>query len=149
MLVGLAALGIDMSLAMAERRNAQNAADQSALSASWARCTGGTAADASVAAAAAATRNGFTPAELTLTGIGGNGYETQIMADSPTFFAGAIGFDKVEVSTRAVAECDSSTGSANAIFALGDTCPGFGKLQIDVPGSLQTVYGGVHSNANV
>ena len=40
-LMGFLALALDMSLAMNDRRTAQNAADHAALSASYAKCTGG------------------------------------------------------------------------------------------------------------
>ncbi len=144
-LMGFLALALDMSLAMNERRTAQNAADHAALSASYAKCTSGS----PVAAAnASVTRNGYSIAELTLTSLGGNRYRAVIDSSTPTFFGRVLGFSVVDVLTRAVGDCSGGGGSGNAIFAAGDRCRSYGKEQLDISGSNQTVYGGVHSNDN-
>ncbi len=145
-LIGLAALALDLSLAMNERRTAQNAADHAAMSASYARCTGG---DPLAAGIAAAERNGYPASEVTLTNLGGNTFEARIATSSRTFFARAIGRDSVGIATRAVADCAEGAGSGNAIFAEGDSCTSYKKRQIDISGSSQTVYGGMHSNDNI
>ena len=137
-----AGLAIDVPIAMNERRTAQNAADHAALSAAYAECTG---ADAVSAANASVVNNGYDIAALTLTDLGGGEYEATVQATSETYFTGAIGLDTFAVSTTARAECTASGGSGYAIFAIGDTC----ERQIDIPGSNQMVYGGVHSNRNI
>jgi hypothetical protein len=148
MLMGFAAMSIDMPLGMNERRTAQNAADHAALSATWVRCTGGTHAAAVAAAEASVVRNGYAVGELTIQNPSGNRYEVQVDTSSQALFARVLGFAQVDVSTRAEADCKPGGGGGQAIFALGDTCGSYGKLQIDIPGSDQTVYGGVHSNDN-
>lgn len=144
-LMGLMALAIDMSLAMTDRRTAQNAADHAALSAAYTKCTSG---NPTAAANAAVIRNGYTVSDLTLSHLGGNSYEAVIDSENPTFFGRVLGFSALDVSTRAVGDCSAGGGGGNAIFAMGDTCESFGKEQLDISGSSQTVYGGVHSNDN-
>lgn len=39
-------------------------------------------------------------------------------------------------------------GQRQCHLRYGDTCESFGKRQLDISGSKQTVYGGVHSNDN-
>jgi hypothetical protein len=146
-LLGLAALAIDLSLALNERRTGQNAADHAALSASWAKCNGN---DPVAAANSSVVRNGYTTAELTLTNTGGNEYDAHIDTSIDTFFASLMGSDAMAVSARAMANCTPGGGSAGAVFALGDTCRSvYGKRQIDLSGSSQNIYGGIHSNDDI
>lgn len=87
--MGLMALALDMSLAMVDRRTAQNAADHAALSAAYARCTSG---NPVAKANASVVRNGYDVSELTLNHQGGNKYEAMIDSDNPTFFGRVLGF---------------------------------------------------------
>ena len=144
-LMGLAALALDLSVAMNKRRVAQNAADNSVLEAAWASCHG---ADPFAAAGLSVTRNGFAPTDLTLVNLGSSTFEATIATSVDTFFGRVLGFSKIDVTTNAAASCAAGSGGANAIFATGTTCPTFSKRQVDISGSNQAVSGGVHSNGN-
>ena len=133
--MGVMALALDISLAMTDRRNAQNAADHAALVAAYTKCTSG---NPVARANTSVTRNGYTPAELTLTNVSGNKYEAIINSNNPTFFGRVLGFSALNVTTRALADCAAGSGGGNAIFAMGDTCSSFSKEQLDISGSNQT-----------
>ena len=146
LLMGIAALALDGGMAFSERRSAQNAADNTAVAAAWAACNS---ADPVAAANAQVALNGFTTADLTLNNISGNRYEAQVDSAVDTRFARVIGVSRVDVSARAVADCTSSAGDSNAIFAGGDNCyADYSKPQLEFNGSSNTIYGGIHSNGN-
>lgn len=145
-LLAAGALALDLGSTLIERREARNAADHAALAAAWANCNGGTTPNA--AANASVARNGFETSNLSLTETETDVFEAVVTSDVAMNFSGVIGIDAVEVSGSAVATCATGGGSANAIFAGGE-CSGFGKPTLEVNGSKQTVYGGIHSNDNV
>lgn len=127
------------------RRKAQNAADHAALAAAWASCHGD---DPAAAAEGSVQSNGFAVPDLTLTDLGGHQFEAIVGTSQTTHFARVIGFEQVDVDARALAVCSGGTGFSNAIFAGGDDCHLFAKLQFESSGSNQTVYGGIHSNSS-
>ncbi len=145
-LLMFAALAIDLPMQMNERRTAQNATDHAALSASWATCTGG---DPVAAAVASLQENGYATSDMTLTHLGGTTFEARVDTASQAIFSRVMGFEVFAVSTQAIAECVTSAAGGSAVFASGDTCSSFGQDQIDISGSTQFVYGGIHSNDNI
>jgi type II secretory pathway pseudopilin PulG len=139
-LVGIAALAIDLSIAMAERRDAQNAADHAALSAAWAHCNSGipaTAADNSVLA------NGYATSQLTLTNPETGVYEAAIASTSGVFFAKIWTSSDIAIGTSSAAECQVTSGSGYAIQTFGDCGTDWG---ITFNGNDNTIIGGVHTD---
>ncbi len=145
-LLAVSALAIDVGMAMVARRAAQNAADHAALAAAWAECHGD---DPTAAAQSATIRNGHEVAELTVTEPTAGEYVTHVQRVVELSFAPLIGVETLTVNGEASASCEGSGGSSNTLFALGDSCPSYGKDQIDISGSEENIYGGVHSNGNI
>ena len=145
-IVAAGALALDLGMSLVERRQARNAADHAALAAAWANCNGDTPQDA---ADASVVRNGYSTTDLTLTEPDTGSFQAVVSTNVPTRFAGVVGFGSVQVTGTALASCSGgSGGSANAIFAGGE-CSAHGKPTLEVNGSSQNVYGGIHSNDNV
>jgi hypothetical protein len=141
-LLGIAALAIDVPIAMAERRDAQNAADHAALSAAWAHCAG----DSPTAAATdSVVSNGYQTLQLTLTNPGSGQYQASVASSSGAFFSRIFGVTDIAVGTSSVAECTTGSGSGNAVFAFGDDCED-GKWGVQFPGNNHTIVGGVRTN---
>ena len=129
-----AAMVFDGGLLYMERRDEQNAADAAAIAGAryLTSTSGGARADAIEAATDIATANGFTTGDgnavvdvyvppVTGDHIGENGYiEVQISNNRPSFFAAMMGVLSWDVSARAVALNDDSTGAGYAILALRD-----------------------------
>jgi hypothetical protein len=138
--LGIAALAIDLPIAMAERRNAQNAADHAALSAAWAHCTSQPPA---AAANSSVQSNGYETSQLTLTSPATGVYQAAIASSSGIFFAKIWGSSDVAIGTSSEAECQVTTGTGHAIHAFGDCGDDWG---IDFNGSFNTITGGVHTN---
>ncbi|MDJ0498860.1 MAG: pilus assembly protein TadG-related protein [Acidimicrobiia bacterium] len=145
-LLAVTALAIDVGLLMVGRRAAQNAADHAALSAAWADCHS---ADPTAAAETAVTRNGHAATDLTLTEPASGEWNAQVSNDVSLSFASVLGINSINVNADAAAACTGASSASTSIFALGDTCSNWGKDQIDVSGSNQTIYGGVHSNDGI
>ncbi len=149
-----AGLAIDVPIAMAERRDAQNAVDNAALAAAYASCTGSDQASSIAAGEASATGNGYTDggniSVAVTAGSGSNEFTATIGSVSDAFFARVIGIDDYDISVTATAECSSGGGNAYAMFAIGDDCPyGPSKDQILFSGSNNTINGATHSNGNL
>lgn len=102
-LLGLAALAIDGGLVLNERRHAQNAADHAALAAAWSDCHAG---DATAAAIASVTRNGYSALQLDLVEQD-DGFSARIDVTVEMGFASVVGYSTVDVSAQAVATCDN------------------------------------------
>ena len=156
-LFGIAALAIDGGRIFAENRHLQATADQAGLSAAWAHCGGQ---DPAVAAVSAALANGYQASNVTVTPdydpdtgtVNPSGSEfvlIELSSTIPTTFGKVIGYNTMATSARSVVACNTSAGGYYAIFAGGDTCPSYGKLQLDIPGSDEEVIGGTHTNGNV
>jgi hypothetical protein len=139
-LVGIAALAIDLSLAMAERRDAQNAADHAALSAAWAHCASESPLDA---ANESVVSNGYTTSQLTLTNPDTGQYGAAIASSSGVFFAKIWTSSDIAVATSSVAECQVGSGSGYAIQTFGDCGTDWG---ITFEGNDNLIEGGVHTD---
>jgi hypothetical protein len=145
-MIGIAALAIDIPVAMAERRNAQNAADHAALSAAWAHCESNS---PETAATASVVRNGYTAGNLSLDNPATGQYVANVSSSSGTFFGKVFGASDVAVGTSSAAECTNGGGSGTAIFASGKCRSNHAKITIDISGSNQIVWGGIHSNDDI
>ncbi len=157
-LMGFVALGIDGSRLFDERRKAQNAADHAAIAASFASCTGADAAGSQAAGLASAATNGYNNDGVTndvvITAIGVAGtheFEARVDTTIPATFGAVIGFATMDTGAEALAMATGCGGAAGpgAIYAGGDNCTNSGSPGVDVPGSNNRVYGGVHSNRDV
>lgn len=167
-LLGMVALGIDGSRIYDERRRAQNAADHAAIAAAYASCAS-TSTDAATLRAAAeaagydsADANGFDdnpPINDVFIDVatGADEFDHEYRADIDTTisttFGAVIGFSELNTNATATARatgCDAAAGGSGpgAIFG-GGTCPSSGKYSVDVSGSSNQVYGGVHGNDEV
>ena len=156
-LMGMVALGIDGSRLYNERRQAQNAADHAAIAASFASCIGADAAASEAAGLASAATNGYNNDGVTndvvITAIGAAGnheFEARVDTTISATFGAVIGSATMDTGADAVAMATGcNTGPEhNAIFAGGDNCTNSGSPGVDVSGSNNLVYGGVHSNTD-
>ena len=139
------AFAVDLGLIFVEHREVRNAADNAALAAAWADCHDN---NASTAADSNVSRNDYTAPDLTLTKLDQGTYQADVETIVDLIFGDLIGIDTATVSGSAVANCFYHGGSYNTIFAAGD-CAGFGKPTLEIPGSIQRIYGGIHSNDNL
>ena len=139
-----AAFAVDLGLVMVERREVRNAADNAALAAAWADCHSR---NAQVAADSSIDRNDYSTTNLTLTKVRRGTFAADVETTVALNFASVVGFGDATVTGMALAECFFHSGSDRSIFAAGD-CSGFGKPTLDIPGSVQNIWGGVHSNDN-
>ena len=155
-LFGIAAVVVDGGRIYAENRHLQATADQAGLSAADAHCTGG---DPVAVAGSVAVANGYDASAATVTpdydpatgGIGATGTEfvkVELESTIPTTFGQVIGMDTMVTNARAVVNCRVGDGGYYAVFAGGNNCEDLGKLQLDIPGSNETVIGGTHTNGN-
>lgn len=164
-LMGGAALAIDGSRMLEERRHVQAAADHAALAAAHHRCTvsGSDSATARAAGRAAATANGFDDASenaiVTIDPVAedpsGYTYRSVITSTIAGTFARVLGFDTFRITAEATAggaNCAAGAGATGpgAVYA-GGICTVSGKYGIDISGSSSRVYGSLHTNddANV
>lgn len=156
-LLGAVGLGIDGSRAFEERRAAQAAVDHAATSAAHASCEGSNPADSITAGLAAANRNGYnnngTTNTVTITEVAPTGsftYRAVIDSTIQGTFSRVIGFADFDITVEATGGATgcggSGIGGPGAIYGGGDTCGTSSNPLVDVPGSKQKVYGGVHSN---
>lgn len=152
-LIGAVGLGIDGSRTFEERRAAQTAVDHAATAAAFASCTGSNDTAAAAAGQLAATRNGYDDGAasivVTVTPVVGqpNTFRAAISSTIPSTFARVLGANDFTVSVEATAggiECSVGGAGPGAIYA-GGTCPS-GEYAVDISGSTDFVYGGVHSN---
>jgi len=150
-LLGMVAVGVDGGRLYDERRQAQNAADHAATTAAHALCVRELPTDqAAAAGVASAATNGYdddgTSNAVTVSYVSGTRFTADVWTQIPSTFAGIIGWSTLETSGSATAECiEGAAEGIGAIYA-GGTCPN-NKYGVDIPGSNQTVTGGVHTNA--
>ena len=152
-IVAIVALAVDGGQLFAERRTAQNAADNAALAAAYAVCGDG---DPNAVALSSALANGFdnngTTNTVTLNhppvsgpNAGDNEYsEAIITSQRDTFFAQLIGQGDLEVTTRAVSRCRESF--EYAVFALNESNEVRG-IEVVGGGDLIVNNGAVLSNS--
>lgn len=140
-------------------RNAQNAADAAAVSATYARCTGATADNIRQAALLAAAQNDFEDDGLdTLitvenpplvgTGAGDESYvEVTITASKPAYFIHIIFPGPLRVTVKSVGYCETAFDPATVppIWAGSTTC----SDTVNWTGSSGYVEGGIFSNNEI
>lgn len=150
------ALAVDGGRMLEERRAAQIAADHAATAAAYSSCLGNDVATARAAGRDSAQENGYdhdaASIDVSVDPVSGQTHTFRATVDStiPSTFAAVAGITDFDISAEAVAGaegCDGGGDGPGAIFAGGDSCTG-GKYGVDVSGSNNEVYGGVHSNAD-
>jgi hypothetical protein len=153
-LIGAVGLGIDSSRTFEERRAAQTAVDHAATAAAFASCTGSNDVQSRAAGRLAATRNGYDDAAtaivVTVEPVAGqpNTFRAAISSTIQGTFARVLGIGDFTVSVEATAGatgCGAGGAGPGAIYA-GGTCSVSGEYAVDISGSTDYVYGGVHSN---
>lgn len=142
-LLAMSALVIDLGFGYVVDRRASAAADHAVLAAAFTSCSGG---NVNAAADVAVVNNGFQTSDLTLVNTAPDTYRATVATDVDTFFGRVVGIQSINVAATAVASCTVSSGGQYAIFAGGNNCGAFGKQELDISGSNQEVFGGVHSN---
>ncbi|MCL5429269.1 MAG: pilus assembly protein TadG-related protein [Chloroflexi bacterium] len=152
-IVALVALAVDGGQLFAERRTAQNAADNAALAAAQALCKNSV---PGAAALASAADNGFDNNGATNTVVmhnppaggpnaGDNEYaEVIIHSVRDTFFSQLIGQSSLEVTTRAVARCRKSFDYAVLALNTDTTVRG---IEVVGDGNLDVNNGAIMSNS--
>lgn len=159
-LIGAIGLGIDGSRTFEERRAAQTAVDHAATAAAYASCLGSNLTASRAAGQLAATRNNYDNAAasivVTVEPVDGAGvplpadtFRAAINSTIASTFARVLGINDFTISVEATAggvDCGAGSGPG-AIYAGGNNCTG-GKYGVDVSGSNNEVYGGVHSNSD-
>jgi Flp pilus assembly protein TadG len=158
-LFALTALGIDLVRLYDARSEAQNAADHAATTAAHAFCRKNnpraTAAEAITDGMSIAAANGFnnngTTNTVAITHDGAKKFTATTTRTIQTAFAGIIGWQTLDASATAVADCTTAGGgTGNAIWAGGTSCSGGSSLNIiEISGSNNEVYGGVRSNEDI
>lgn len=149
LLAGIAAMALDGGSLYSERRQAQNAADHSALAAAYAECTGASVADAQAAGLAAAAVNGFDNAAnntVTVTRQGAYEYRSTIDSDIDGTFSNVLGQAVLGTGATAVASCAPGAIQGEALFANGSGCS---QPELYIEGNTLSVDGGAHSNEDI
>jgi hypothetical protein len=149
-LIGVLALALDVGYLMSERREAQAAADASALAGARALLAGESSSGVVAAAQQYATSNGLpsTPGSVMTVNVEGDRWDGQVTVDLTMdvqkFFVGALYAGNWKVGARAVAEI---TDDSDARYILqGREEPG-----ISIDGGIQVtaVNGSIISNTNI
>lgn len=153
-LVGFVALSIDTGFLMAERRQAQNAADAAALAAAKSIQDSMTSGQVSAAAVEYATLNaGVNPANVTVEWPPRDGdyqgddqyVQVEVRKDVDRFFIGAVYSGPWEVSASAVAGVEP-IGFDAAILALNS---GSGGIDTSGATTIRAICGSIVSNYNI
>ena len=157
-ILGIAALAIDVSQWYAARHQAQVTADAAALAAAncmaSGSCTSNT--DAQNMAISYAGKNGATITASNVTFPTSSTVEVSVPAQEGNFLSSAVGITPQTTSESAVASwtsstspCTPSAGTCAAIFAMaspsGSTCP----TDITLNGAGDTITGSVHANGTI
>lgn len=150
LLIGLSAVSLDGARIYSERRSAQNAADQSALTAAFTECDGGTPAQAVTAGIGSADENGFdndgTTNTVQIVQVAQFQYRSTVDSTIDGMFSAVLGANELSTSATAVASCTPATLQGEALFANATSCPG---PELSISGNNLTVTGGAHTNADV
>jgi len=154
-LMGFAAIALDLSVGYESRRRVQNAADSAALAAAWEACNpvGGTADPVGTGLAMAAL-NGFddSAAETSVAvseDVTGE-FTVAIISIENTAFASIAGAgDEMTVGASATARCEALPFLGGyALFAGGpSSCQG--GVELDLSGASKIINGGLHSNGDI
>ncbi len=139
MLMAVATLAIDGGILQADRRQAQNVADNSSLAAAWAICEGR---DPNAAGLTTAAANGFendgVTNTVTVTDLGDGRARVAITSSREAEFGKAIGTETLEAAAEATASCSTTAGGVGAI-PFGSPPSGFsGGLQKENPCGLSS-----------
>jgi Flp pilus assembly protein TadG len=156
-LMGFTAYALDISLGFDERRDTQNAADNSALAAAWEACNpkASSAPNPVQAARQVAALNGFDHNDpnmsVEVTQLAGNRYRVAITTTEPTHFAKTqpIGAGSLTVLSQAEADCDYLPFLGGYALFAGAPSSCNGGVQLDLSGASKIVTGGVHSNGDI
>lgn len=150
----IGAVAVDLGLYLSQRRHAQAAADFAALAAATKLDDSHT--ETVVRGLEFAERNGFDDAAGDVDVVVTPAYngdpslvEVTISHDAPELFSGFFGLLGIDVGARAVALAEESPPlpSLPALFAISDECGA--PPPLEMPGSNNTVVGGVHSNGDL
>jgi hypothetical protein len=161
-LLAMASLAIDVAMAYADRRQAQNAADSAALSGALSKCKGGSAVNT---ATSSATNNGFTTGSGITVQVSnpptsgqyaGNANYVQVKITTPSkgFFNGILNRGTLVNEVTAIAACSTGTGPATTEPAVaGDLSvlalhPTASNAYTNSGAASLTVDGGVFINSN-
>ena len=160
-IIGMAALAIDVSQWYATRHQAQVAADSAALAGANCMANGGTTDSTScgLIPASYVSDNGFSIQNVQYN-VPSNGKITvTVTGTGSNHFASVFGIGKPSISATAVAswtggqqQCTEGNGGANcaAVFAMGTSCTnGAPGSPISFSGSNDTITGSVHSNGSI
>lgn len=151
-MIGLAALAIDVGSFYQAQRQAQGSADAGALAGADALAGGASAAAASATATTLATTNypSATPPNVT---VSGTSVTVAVANTTPAYFGQIFGVSKENVGARAVASgtpavtsCTSPGNTCQAVFAMDSNCANNG---ISATAGSINITGGVHSNGSI
>ena len=154
-ILGMCALGIDLARLYDARSEAQNAADHAATTAAFSSCrlqrtTAVAISDGMAAAAANGFDNDGTTNTVGVLHVSGTQFRANTTRTIDTSFAAVIGWASLDAAATALGDCtDAAGGIPAAIYAGGDSCYSSSNKGVQVSGSKQDVYGGVHSNKDV
>lgn len=149
-ILGAAALAVDLGSFYKAQRQAQSAADAAALAAAQVLPS---ATAASTTGTSYVTQNypGATATVSVNTTV--NQATVTVNANTPSFFGKALGLTKEKVTARAVAsqtgitaQCSTPGTGCFAIFAMDQNCSDTG---INITGGGNHIQGGIHSNSGI
>ena len=144
-ILGAAALAIDVGSIYKAQRQAQTAADAGALAASQDLPSSTVSATTDATNYATTNYPGATASVTTPYGGSANEVKVTVSASTPSFFGQILGLTHANVSASAVAGVNSSAVPA-AIFAYNSNCSLGG---VSITGSSEDVAGGVVSNGTL
>lgn len=146
-LLGLAAMTIDMGSFYQTQAKAQSAADAAALAA--ADNIAGGAASATTAGASMATTNLPGATATVTTPYNGNANEARVTVNTsaPATFGRLFGMSSASIGASAIAKTNTTTSPyGQAIFAADTSCSGVG---VEIFNSTSNVQGGITSNGHM
>lgn len=156
-IIGLAALAIDVGSFYQAQRQAQAAADAGALAGADALAGGASAASASATATSMASTN-YPSATPPNAAVNGSSITVSVANTTPAYFGQIFGITKENVGARAVAagtpastSCTVTAGTSNTcdvVFAMDSNCAASHYGLSATAGSIN-LYGGVHSNGSI
>jgi len=151
-IIGLAALAIDVGSFYQAQRQAQAAADAGALAGADALAAGSSTAAAASTATTLANTNYPSTTTPTAT-INGQTITVNVANTTPAYFGQIFGVSSENVGARAVASgtvtdspCTTAGSSCYAIFAMDSSCSSNG---VNATTGNITITGGVHSNGSI
>ncbi len=143
-LVGCAALAVDLGTAYVVQQRLQSAADEAALAAARVLAQSGDSAGVVEAALEYAELNGV-PRDNTAVTVpcGGDPYQVEVICTRRMnyVFAGVLGHERGTVQARAVAECQTLRGPFDYAVFSGNT-----NFELPFNTGSTTVNGSIHSN---